>query len=330
MKKVLDVENLATEFHVEAGVARAVDGISFDLAEGETLGLVGESGSGKSVTALSLMRLVPDPPGRIVGGSRIRVAGRDVLALSEPQMQRVRGSEIAMIFQDPMTALNPVFTVGNQLREVLARHQGLAPKRARARAVELLEMVGIPAPDKRVDEYPHQLSGGMRQRAMIAMALSCNPKVLIADEPTTALDVTIQAQILELINMLQKKIGMATILITHDLAVVAETCDRVLVMYCGRIVEGGGVFELFAGPRHPYTKGLIDSIPRIDDAAKEERKELNAIPGMVPDIHDLPDGCRFADRCFKASERCRREDPGLRDLGGGRAAACLFPLGGDS
>ncbi len=323
---VLEVENLTTEFHVEAGVARAVDGISFDLKAGETLGLVGESGSGKSVTSLSLMRLVPDPPGRIHPDSRIRIGDQLILELSERRMQKIRGSEIAMIFQDPMTALNPVFTIGNQLAEVLMRHQGLNRGEARKRSVELLETVGIPAPDKRVDEYPHQLSGGMRQRAMIAMALSCNPKILIADEPTTALDVTIQAQILELINKLQREIKMATILITHDLAVVAETCDRVIVMYCGRIVEEAGVYELFESPRHPYTRGLIESIPRIDDADKDTRKELNAIPGMVHDIHNLPEGCRFADRCFKAEDKCKAENPGLKTSDDGRRVACHLPL----
>jgi oligopeptide/dipeptide ABC transporter ATP-binding protein len=324
-KTVLEVENLTTEFHVEAGIARAVDGISFHLEEGETLGLVGESGSGKSVTSLSLMRLVPDPPGRIVAPSKIRINGEDILSKSEREMQRIRGSEIAMIFQDPMTALNPVFTIGNQMAEVLRRHQNLDQTAARKRGIELLELVGIPAPHKRIDNYPHQLSGGMRQRAMIAMALSCNPKILIADEPTTALDVTIQAQILELINKLQKEIGMATILITHDLAVVAEVCDRVAVMYCGRIVEEAGVHDLFDNPRHPYTHGLISSIPRIDDAEKG-RDELYAIPGMVPDIHSLPAGCRFADRCFQVEDRCRTECPNLEDIGEGRRVACVNPL----
>jgi len=327
-KTVLEVENLTTEFHVEAGVARAVDGVSFHLKEGETLGLVGESGSGKSVTSLSLMRLVPEPPGRILPSSKIRINGRDILKVSDREMQKIRGDEIAMIFQDPMTALNPVFTIGNQLSEVLRRHQGLNAQSARKRGVELLETVGIPAPKKRIDSYPHQLSGGMRQRAMIAMALSCNPKILIADEPTTALDVTIQAQILELINKLQKEIGMATILITHDLAVVAEVCDRVAVMYCGRIVEESDIFDLFEHPQHPYTRGLISSIPRIDDAEKG-RGELYAIPGMVPDIHSLPDGCRFAERCFQAEARCRSENPVLRETADGRSVSCLFPLSKD-
>ncbi|MFH2201870.1 MAG: ABC transporter ATP-binding protein [Elusimicrobiota bacterium] len=326
-QKILEVENLTTEFHVEEGVARAVDGVSFDLTAGETLGIVGESGSGKSVTSLSLMRLVPDPPGRILPGSRIMIDGQSIMELSERKMQKIRGTEIAMIFQDPMTALNPVFTIGSQLSEVLMRHQDLDARAAQRRSVELLEMVGIPAPDKRVHEYPHQLSGGMRQRAMIAMALSCNPKILLADEPTTALDVTIQAQILELINQLQRKIRMATILITHDLAVVAETCDRVIVMYCGRIVEEAGVYELFAAPRHPYTRGLIDSIPRIDEPEGEEPRELNAIPGIVPDIHSLPPGCRFSDRCFKAQDKCRGENPELAsDKESGRRVACHFPL----
>ncbi len=323
-KRVLEVENLSTEFHVEAGIARAVDGVSFHLDEGETLGIVGESGSGKSVASLSMMRLVPDPPGRILPASKIRINGRDILSLSEREMQKVRGSEIAMIFQDPMTALNPVFTIGNQLSEVLMRHQQLKKPAALERSVELLELVGIPAPARRVNHYPHQLSGGMRQRTMIAMALSCNPKILIADEPTTALDVTIQAQILELINKLQKEIGMATILITHDLAVVAETCDRVAVMYCGRIVEEAGVHELFERPNHPYTKGLIESIPRIDE--KETDKELFTIPGMVPDIHSLPGGCRFAERCSYAKDNCRSEGPSLKEIGPGRRVSCLYPL----
>ncbi len=325
-RTVLEVENLVTEFHVEHGVARAVDGVSFSLKEGETLGLVGESGSGKSVTSLSLMRLVPDPPGKVLPSSRIAVCGRDVMKLSEREMQRIRGSEIAMIFQDPMTALNPVYTIGNQLSEVLMRHQDLSPLKARARAINLLEHVGIPAPAKRADSYPHQLSGGMRQRAMIAMALSCSPKILIADEPTTALDVTIQAQILELIKNLQRETGMAVILITHDLAVVAETCDRVNVMYCGRIVEEAPIGQLFAEPRHPYTRGLIDSIPRLDETRGSERKPLYAIPGMVPDIHRLPEGCRFAERCFRAEERCRHDDPALTAQGPQRRSACHCPL----
>ncbi len=326
-QKVLEVENLTTEFHVEAGVARAVDKVSFSLEKGEILGIVGESGSGKSVTALSLMRLVADPPGKISKKSVIRIGDRDIMKITERQMQMVRGSEIAMIFQDPMTALNPVFTVGNLMGEVLERHQGLSPEKARSRSIELLELTGIPAPKKRVDNYPHQLSGGMRQRAMIAMALSCNPKILVADEPTTALDVTIQAQILELINRLQREIGMSTILITHDLAVVAETCDRVIVMYCGRIVEEAPVEELFEDPKHPYTRGLIDSIPRIEDPGAAERVELKTIPGMVPDIHNLPKGCRFADRCFRVEDRCRGESPALGNIASGsRQVACHFPL----
>ena len=326
-KTVLEVQNLVTEFHVEHGVARAVDGVSFSLKEGETLGIVGESGSGKSVTSLSLMRLVPAPPGVILPSSRISVLGRDIMKLPESEMQSIRGSDIAMIFQDPMTALNPVFTIGNQLCEVLLRHEDISKEKARARAIELLEHVGIPAPAKRVDEYPHQLSGGMRQRAMIAMALSCNPKILIADEPTTALDVTIQAQILDLIKKLQRETGMAVIMITHDLGVVAETCDRVNVMYCGRIVEEAPIMDLFASPKHPYTRGLIDSIPDLEASRGGARKPLFAIPGMVPDIHHLPAGCRFADRCFKASEPCRSGDPALTDMGPGRRAACLTPLG---
>ena len=324
-KTVLEVENLTTEFRTESGIARAVDGVSFRLKEGETLGLVGESGSGKSAAALSIMRLIADPPGRIVPPSRIVVSGRDILGLREHEMRRVRGAEIAMIFQDPATALNPVFTIGNQLSEVLGRHQKLKSGAARRRGIELLELVGIPDPNKRIDEYPHQLSGGMRQRAMIAMALSCSPKILLADEPTTALDVTIQAQILELIAKLRKEIGMAVILITHDLAVVAEVCDRVAVMYCGRIIEEADVHALFERPRHPYTRGLLDSIPKLE-AEGQKTKELYAIPGMVPDIHSLPVGCRFAERCFRAEPRCRAESPLLEAASDGSKTACFFPL----
>ena len=259
---LLEVDNLQVEFSTERGVARAIDGVSFNVNEGETLGIVGESGCGKSVTSLSVMGLIPRPPGRIVGGE-IRFAGQDLTQLSDKAYRKLRGRDMSMIFQEPMTALNPVFTIGNQISDVLRRHKGLSRKQARTRGIEMLAEVGIPAPDKRIDEYPHQLSGGMRQRVMIAMALSCDPKLLIADEPTTALDVTIQAQVLELIKNLAADHGTAVILITHDLGVVAETCDRAAVMYCGRIIEQGPVDALFEQPRHPYTAGLLASVPRI-------------------------------------------------------------------
>ena len=320
MATLLSVEDLCVEFKTDKGIARAIDGVSLQVAPGETLGLVGESGSGKSVTSLSIMGLIPQPPGRIVSGD-IRFDGRSLLQLSQREYRKLRGREIAMIFQEPMTALNPVFTVGSQICDVLRRHMGLSRKAARARAIELLDEVGIPAPDKRVDEYPHQLSGGMRQRVVIAMALSCDPKLLIADEPTTALDVTIQAQVLELIAKLSKDHGTATILITHDLGVVAEVCDRAAVMYCGRIVETGAVADIFDAPEHPYTRGLIGSIPRIRD---DKLKRLPTIPGIVPDLLDLPDGCRYRDRCPQALERCGNFDPAL-EAHGKTEAACFNP-----
>ena len=320
MPALLEIENLQVEFKTDKGIARAIDGVSLEVSEGETLGLVGESGSGKSVTSLSIMGLIPQPPGRIVGGD-IRFGGRSLQTLSEKQYRALRGNDIAMIFQEPMTALNPVFTVGNQIIDVLRRHKQLSRKAARARAIELLAEVGIPAPDKRVDEYPHQLSGGMRQRVVIAMALSCDPKLLIADEPTTALDVTIQAQVLELIAQLSKDHGTATILITHDLGVVAEVCDRAAVMYCGRIVETGDVADIFERPEHPYTRGLINSIPRI---RSEKLGRLPTSPGIVPDLLALPAGCRFRDRCPQALERCDHFDPQLEPHGA-TLAACHHP-----
>ena len=325
MQKVLEVNNLCTEFHLERGIARAVDGISFNLYEGETLGLVGESGSGKSVTALSLMRLIPIPPGKIHCDSTIRVQGKETSRLSEREMQSLRGTEIAMIFQDAMTALNPVYTIGNLMREILMRHQGVSKQQAHERSVELLTSVGIPEPSNRLKNYAHEMSGGMRQRAMIAMAFSCNPRILIADEPTTALDVTIQAQILSLISRLQKKIGMAVIFITHDLAVVAEICDRVIVMYGGKIVEEGKIHAIFERPLHPYTKGLMDSIPKI---GQNRMEELKTIPGTVPDLFHLPQGCRFADRCFKSKPKCFEEVPALEKVSEHRRVACFFPLDG--
>ena len=303
----LRVEGLRTFFRTPRGVLRAVDGVDFALAPGATLGLVGESGSGKSVTALSVMRLV-DRPGQVEPGSRIEFEGRDLAELSENEMSRIRGNEISMIFQEPMTSLNPVFTVGNQIAEAVTLHQGLGKRDAMARAVEMMRLVGIPSAERRVNDYPHQMSGGMRQRVMIAMALSCNPKLLIADEPTTALDVTVQAQILELMKDLRERLGMSILLITHDLGVVAEMVDEVAVMYAGRIVERGPVAEVFAEPQHPYTEALLRSIPLI---GMRYTQPLEAIRGMVPSPHDWPDGCRFAPRCDYAFDRCRTDDPRL-------------------
>jgi len=296
---LLKVRDLVVEFNTDQGVARAVDGVSFELNAGDTLGLVGESGCGKTVTGLALLGLVPSPPGRIVSGS-IEFMGRDLTTLHEHELRKIRGSEISMIFQEPMTALNPVFRIGNQMTDVLRLHQGLTRRQAKAAAIEMLAKVGIPDPASRIDDYPHQLSGGMRQRVMIAMALSCGPKLLVADEPTTALDVTTQAQVLEQITKLQREFGMAMILVTHDLGVVAETCQRAVVMYCGRIVENSPIAALYATPRHPYTSGLLASVPRL---RAERASELPVIPGMVPDLLNLPRGCRFADRCSKVQEQ---------------------------
>jgi len=319
---LLSVRDLVVEFSTERGVVRAVDRVSFDVRPDETLGIVGESGCGKTVTGLSILGLVPSPPGRIAGGS-IRFMGRELVGLPEAEMRRIRGRDIAMIFQEPMTALNPVFTVGSQMIDVLRRYKGLTRRQARAAAVELLAKVGIPAPDRRVDEYPHQLSGGMRQRVVIAMALSCDPKLIVADEPTTALDVTTQAQVLEQIVKLQQEFHMAMILVTHDLGVVAETCHRAIVMYCGRIAEKAEIGPLFGQPRHPYTVGLLESIPRVGHGEKED---LAVIPGMVPDLLQLPRGCRFADRCSRRQPRCDEELP---ELDGGEDSrsrvACFHP-----
>jgi peptide/nickel transport system ATP-binding protein len=321
---LLVVDDLRTVFDLRAGVVKAVDGVSFSLKPHETLAIVGESGCGKSITALSLMRLVPEPPGRIAGG-RVVLEGRDLLGLDEEAMRGVRGKDVAMIFQEPMTSLNPVLTIGSQIAEVVLLHEKVSRKQAWAKAVDMLRLTRIPAPEQRAHEYPHQLSGGMRQRAMIAMALSCNPKVLIADEPTTALDVTIQAQILDLILDLQQKLGTAVILITHDLGVVAETAHRVIVMYAGKKVEEAAVEELFARPQHPYTHGLMASIPRLPlmrgdtDAAAERLQE---IPGTVPALTSLPPGCVFAPRCAHAVERCRAEYPPYEEKRPGHWAAC--------
>ena len=317
---LLEVEDLKTHFFTRDGVVRAVDGISFTIQPGETLALVGESGCGKSVTSLSIMRLIASPPGRTVAGA-IRFDGRDLLGLSEPEMRQVRGNEISMIFQEPMTSLNPVLTIGGQIAEALVLHRGLGRSQATARAIEMLRLVNIPEPARRASEYPHQMSGGMRQRVMIAMALACNPKLLIADEPTTALDVTIQAQILDLMRALKEKTGAAIMLITHDLGVVAEMAQRVVVMYAGRKVEEAAVNDLFDRPRHPYTRGLMKSIPRLG-SGQGVGKRLAEIPGMVPSLREPIVGCAFAARCAFAVERCRVEAPPLESKAEGHTVAC--------
>ena len=316
---VLEVTDLQTFFHTRRGLVRAVDRVSFSVAAGETLAIVGESGCGKSITALSIMGLIPSPPGRIVGGE-VRLRGRDLVPLSNDEMRRIRGNEIGMIFQEPMTSLNPVLTIGDQIAEVLILHRSLSKEAAHAQAVEMLRLVKISEADRRAREYPHQLSGGMRQRVMIAMALACRPKVLIADEPTTALDVTIQAQILELILELQQQLGTAVVLITHDLGVVAETAQRVIVMYAGRKVEEAEVGDLFDLPLHPYTRGLMGSIPHLEEEATGHR--LQEIPGMVPALSALPEGCAFAPRCSMATDVCRAEYPAYRELKPGHWTAC--------
>jgi len=310
-KPIIEVENLKTYFKTDEGIAHAVDDISFFVYPGETLGIVGESGCGKSVTSLSIMKLIPEPPGYYAGG-KILYKGRNVLAIPENEMQEIRGNKISMIFQEPMTSLNPVFTVGHQIEEAIIVHQGLSPNEARLKAIKMLKLVSIPAPEQRIDEYPHQLSGGMRQRIMIAMALSCNPEVLIADEPTTALDVTIQAQILGLIEKLQKELNLAVIMVTHDLGVVAEVCDRVVVMYAGQIVEKGPVREIFKNPQHPYTKGLLASIPKMGENGKSQ--SLYNIKGMVPNATEFPPGCHFNPRCELVTEKCKSESPKLELL----------------
>ncbi|HXG51239.1 MAG TPA: ABC transporter ATP-binding protein [candidate division Zixibacteria bacterium] len=321
MTALLQVKNLQTSFFTPEGEVRAIDGVSFEIEEGRTLGLVGESGCGKSVTSLSIMRLIASPPGRIVGGE-ILYKGRDLLKLSNEEMRRIRGNEISMIFQEPMTSLNPVFTVGDQIGEAIRLHQGLGKREARKKTIEMLRLVKIADPESRVDHYPHQMSGGMRQRVMIAMALSCNPSLLIADEPTTALDVTIQAQILELMKELQQKIGMALLLITHDLGVVAEQADDVAIMYAGKIVERSRAAAIFSRPLHPYTVGLLNSLP---GSGTDKRRRLRAIPGVVPSPLHLPSGCRFRDRCPKAAEICATAEPALTETEPGHWAACYFP-----
>ena len=317
MQPVLEVRGLSTEFHLRSGVVRAVQDVSFDVYPGETLAIVGESGCGKTITALSLIRLIPEPPGRIVAGS-VKLAGTDLLTLDKAAMRRMRGREIAMIFQEPMTALNPLMTIGRQITEMLVRHEGISRSAARARTIDMLRHVKMPEPERRARDYPHQLSGGMRQRAMIAMALACKPKVLIADAPPTAHDVTIQAQILDLIGELQHEFGTAVVLITHDLGVVAETVQRVVVMYAGRKVEEAPVGELFARPLHPYMRGLLGSIPRVGASINA----LQEIPGMVPPLSDLPDGCAFAPRCALADDKCRAVYPPFEPKRPNHSAAC--------
>jgi peptide/nickel transport system ATP-binding protein len=321
---VLEIDGLETVFFTRQGLLKAVDGVSFAVRRGEILAIVGESGCGKSMTALSIMRLVPSPPGRIVAGA-VRLDGTDLLGLDEAAMRAVRGNDISMIFQEPMTSLNPVFTIGDQIAEAYRLHRGLSRAAAREQAVDMLRRVRIAEPARRAREYPHQLSGGMRQRAMIAMALACNPKVLIADEPTTALDVTIQAQILDLILELQREMGTAIVLITHDLGIVAETAQRVIVMYAGRKVEEATVDDLFATPLHPYSRGLLASVPRldlIDGAADAAPARLQEIPGRVPSLIDLPAGCSFAPRCARADARCREAFPPYGEKRPGHWAAC--------
>ena len=315
---LLEVNDLRTYFYTQEGVVKAVDGTSYSVEEGETLGLVGESGCGKSVSALSILRLIPSPPGKIVSGE-IMFQGRDLLKLDENEMRRIRGNDIAMVFQEPMTSLNPVLTIGRQITESLELHQDLRGRAARERAVELLELVGIPAARGRIDDYPHQFSGGMRQRVMITMAMSCNPKILLADEPTTALDVTIQAQILEVMARLSKEFGTAVIIITHNLGVVARYADRVNVMYAGKVIERADAHELYANPRHPYTVGLLNSVPRLDEGRQEK---LVPIEGLPPDLAHLPEGCSFYPRCDFRQDACLNEYPNIVQVEGEHQAAC--------
>lgn len=321
MTPLLEVKNLKTYFFTERGTAKAVDDVSFRVSQGQTLSIVGESGCGKSVSALSVMRLIPQPPGKIVQGE-ICFDGKNLLSLSEKEMRKIRGNKISMIFQEPMTSLNPVFRVGDQIREVIQLHQGLGKRESMDKGVALLKQVGIPSPESRIDDYPHQMSGGMRQRVMIAIALACNPRLIIADEPTTALDVTIQAQILDLMEHLSKTTGTAIMLITHDLGVVAETAEQVVVMYAGRVVEEADAASLFNNPLHPYTRGLMRSIPGISDI--DGRARLEVIPGMVPSLLALPKGCKFNDRCRHADDRCFTQEPGLFGENGHKARCWLY------
>ncbi|MCC6310512.1 MAG: ABC transporter ATP-binding protein [Trueperaceae bacterium] len=319
--RLLEVIDLKTYFDTDEGTVKAVDGVSFHLDKGETLAVVGESGSGKSVMSLSMMRLIPTPPGRIAGG-KILFEGKDLVTKTEREMRKIRGNDISMIFQEPMTSLNPVYTVGDQIAEAIVLHQGKSHREAMKMAAEMLDLVGIPEPGKRVKNFPHQMSGGMRQRVMIAMALSCGPKLLIADEPTTALDVTIQAQILDLMRKLQSEIGMSILFITHDLGVVAEMADRAVVMYAGRAVEEAHVNDIFANPQMPYTLGLLNSIPRVDRAA-EHQDRLQAIPGNVPNPLNLPQGCAFHPRCRFVQDKCKVAIPNLEDTGNGHMVRCV-------
>ncbi|MBE2254962.1 MAG: ABC transporter ATP-binding protein [Ignavibacteria bacterium] len=318
MSKLLEVKNLRTYFYTDDGVSKAVDDVSFDLDKGETLGIVGESGCGKSVTSLSIMRLIATPPGKIAGGE-ILFKGKDLLKISEKEMREIRGNDISMIFQEPMTSLNPVFTCGNQIEEVLILHQNISKDQAKQKAIDMLRLVGIPAPEQRYSEYPHQLSGGMRQRVMIAIALACNPEILIADEPTTALDVTVQAQILELIEKLQTELGMGVIIITHDLGVIAEVSDRVCVMYASKVAEYGDVKDIFKNPKHPYTIGLMNSIPKSTDSKKSK---LATIEGTVPAATHYPKGCHFCTRCVFALEKCWNEEPPIENVSPNHTVAC--------
>ncbi len=321
---LLEVENLQTHFRTPDGINRAVDGLSFSVEAGETVAIVGESGCGKSVTSMSILRLIPEPPGKIAGS--IRFNGRDLLKLSDKEMRAVRGNEISMIFQEPMTSLNPVLTVGRQIGETLRLHQGMSAAQAEERAVEMLKLVGIPEPQRRVREYPHQLSGGMRQRVMIAIALACNPKLLIADEPTTALDVTIQAQILDLMRDLKRTVGAAIVIITHDLGVVAEVAERVIVMYAGRKVEEAAVEKLFGSPRHPYTQGLLGSMPKLGSSLTGDETRLQEIPGLVPSLKKKLEGCVFASRCPHTTDLCRKVAPALEEKAPGHIAACHYAI----
>ena len=315
---ILKVDDLRTYFNTDDGIVKAVDGVSFDLKKGEMLGIVGESGSGKSVTNLSLMKLIPSPPGKIMSGTA-KLDGEDIFSMNDEQIRKLRGNRISMIFQDPMTSLNPFLRISTQMIETIVLHQDLDKEAARRRAVEMLEMVGIPNPEKRINDYPHQFSGGMRQRVMIAMALSCDPEILIADEPTSALDVTIQAQIIEVIQDLCKKLNTAVIMITHDLGVVAGICDTVCVMYAGRVVEKGTNDEIFKDPKHPYTQGLIKSVPRLD---KPTNEKLYSIEGQPPNVIDLPECCPFHPRCEKAMDKCRNTYPPVKNFGEGREVRC--------
>ncbi len=319
-ERILEIKNLSTHFRTEEGIIKAVNDVDLFVHEGDTLGIVGESGCGKTVLALSVMRLVPSPPGKIVSGT-ILYAGRDLLSLAEEEMRRIRGNKISMIFQEPMTSLNPVFQVGEQIAEVIRLHQGLSSREAWERSVEALRLVGMPSPENSINYYPHQMSGGMRQRVMIAMAMCCNPRLILADEPTTALDVTIQAQIIDLIGRLKEQSGTAVVLITHDLGVIADAAQNVAVMYAGRVVEYGAVSDLFTVPLHPYTVGLLESTPRMKDRSNRDGY-LKTIPGTVPDMHRLPKGCSFQDRCYHVMEQCRNQEPEWIEKSSDRYVRC--------